>query len=152
MTSTRSDRSALAELARALAGWLAGWWRIVHLSALVLALALSPASYGAANRHSMARHIYVHTAPSLLWFTVLVSLLSLVLIRIVLVTSQSYGLTQYALEMVVRVLVLELIPLTAAVFAAALLYYWFYSRHRIVAGAPEEEFARLAAAEAELSN
>ncbi|MEZ2391690.1 ethanolamine permease [bacterium RCC_150] len=42
--------------------------------------------------------------------------------------------------------------ITAAVFAAALLYYWFYSRHRIVAGAPEEEFARLAEAEAELSN
>lgn len=42
--------------------------------------------------------------------------------------------------------------ITAAVFAAALLYYWFYSRHRIVAGAPEEEFAQLAAAEAELSN
>jgi ethanolamine permease len=41
--------------------------------------------------------------------------------------------------------------ITAAVFAAALLYYWFYSRHRIVAGAPEEEFAQLAAAEAELS-
>jgi phospholipid/cholesterol/gamma-HCH transport system permease protein len=39
-------------------------------------------------------------------------------IRIVLVTSQSYGLTQYALEMVVRVLVLELIPLAAAMFAA----------------------------------
>jgi phospholipid/cholesterol/gamma-HCH transport system permease protein len=34
------------------------------------------------------------------------------------VTSLSYGLTQYALEMVVRVLVLELIPLTAALFAA----------------------------------
>jgi ethanolamine permease len=42
--------------------------------------------------------------------------------------------------------------ITAAVFAAALLYYWFYSRHRIVAGAPEEEFAQLAAAEAELSS
>ncbi len=42
--------------------------------------------------------------------------------------------------------------ITAAVFAAALLYYWFYSRHRIVGGAPEEEFAQLAAAEAELSN
>jgi phospholipid/cholesterol/gamma-HCH transport system permease protein len=34
------------------------------------------------------------------------------------VTSVSYGLSQYALEMVVRVLVLELIPLTAALFAA----------------------------------
>lgn len=41
--------------------------------------------------------------------------------------------------------------ITAAVFAAALLYYWSYSRHRIVAGAPEEEFAHHAAAEAELS-
>lgn len=40
--------------------------------------------------------------------------------------------------------------ITAAIFAAALLYYWFYSRHRIVAGAPEEEFAQLARAEAEL--
>ena len=35
-----------------------------------------------------------------------------------IVTALSYGLTQYALEMVVRVLVLELIPLTAALFAA----------------------------------
>lgn len=42
--------------------------------------------------------------------------------------------------------------ITAAIFGAALLYYWFYSRHRIVAGAPEEEFAQLAAAEAELKN
>ncbi|NYD78511.1 ethanolamine permease [Arthrobacter cupressi] len=42
--------------------------------------------------------------------------------------------------------------ITAGIFAAALLYYWFYSRHRIVAGAPEEEFARLARAEAELKS
>jgi phospholipid/cholesterol/gamma-HCH transport system permease protein len=41
-----------------------------------------------------------------------------VLIRIVFVTSLSYGLSRYALEMVVRVLVLELIPLTAALFVA----------------------------------
>lgn len=40
--------------------------------------------------------------------------------------------------------------ITAAIFAAALVYYWLYSRHRIVAGAPEEEFAQLAMAEAEL--
>ena len=34
------------------------------------------------------------------------------------VTALSYGLSRYALEMVVRVLVLELIPLSAALFAA----------------------------------
>lgn len=42
--------------------------------------------------------------------------------------------------------------ITAAIFAAFLLYYWFYSRHRIVTGAPEEEFAQLARAEAELKS
>jgi phospholipid/cholesterol/gamma-HCH transport system permease protein len=36
----------------------------------------------------------------------------------VLVTAQSYGLSGFALEMMVRVLVLELIPLSAAMFAA----------------------------------
>ncbi|MFJ7156956.1 ethanolamine permease [Streptomyces sp. NPDC101118] len=37
-----------------------------------------------------------------------------------------------------------------AVYAVALAYFAFYSRHRLVASAPEEEFAALAAAEAEL--
>ncbi|WP_267245779.1 ethanolamine permease [Streptomyces sp. PR69] len=36
------------------------------------------------------------------------------------------------------------------VYAVALAYFAFYSRHRLVAQAPEEEFAALAAAEAEL--
>ena len=58
------------------------------------------------------------TAPNLLWFCVLSALISLVIIRIVVVTALSYGLSGYALEMVVRVLVLELIPLTASLFVA----------------------------------
>ncbi|MEU8568723.1 ethanolamine permease [Streptomyces pathocidini] len=37
-----------------------------------------------------------------------------------------------------------------AVYAVAGAYFGFYSRHRLVASAPEEEFAALAAAEAEL--
>ncbi|WP_338675551.1 ethanolamine permease [Streptomyces sp. SCSIO 30461] len=37
-----------------------------------------------------------------------------------------------------------------AVYVVALAYFAFYSRHRLVAKAPEEEFAALAAAEAEL--
>ncbi|MFE5331604.1 ethanolamine permease [Embleya sp. NPDC056575] len=37
-----------------------------------------------------------------------------------------------------------------AVYAVALAYFALYSRHRLVANAPEEEFAALAAAEAEL--
>ena len=33
----------------------------------------------------------------------------------------------------------------------ALAYFWFYSRHHLVASAPEEEFAAIQQAEEELS-
>jgi phospholipid/cholesterol/gamma-HCH transport system permease protein len=113
-----SRPGALADMGRTLLRWLAGWSRIVHLGALLVVLALSPSSYTRERRAAMARHLYLGTAPTLLWFTLLSSLISLVLIRIVVVTADSYGLSQYALQMVVRVLVLELIPLTAAIFVA----------------------------------
>lgn len=118
MTPTASLPGAFAALLAVAGAWLAGWWRIVHLAALLLALALSPSSYSQDNRRALMRHVYQATAPALLPFTVITTLISLVLIRIVVVTALSYGLSQYALEMVVRVLVLELIPLTAALFGA----------------------------------
>lgn len=40
--------------------------------------------------------------------------------------------------------------ITAAIFVAFLAYFWFWSRHRLVANAPEEEFDSIAAAEADL--
>lgn len=98
--------------------WLAAWWRLVHLGALILVLTLSPSSYSRDNRSVLARHIYLNTAPILMGFTLLCALISLVLTRIVITTALSYGLTQYALQVVIRVLVLELIPLTAALFVA----------------------------------
>ncbi len=118
MSSLISLQSVLREMGHAALRWLAGWWRILVLGAELFVLALSPISYRAASRVNLVRHVYAATAPSLLWFTVLTATFSLVLIRIVVVTALSYGLSQYALEMVVRVLVLELIPLTAALFVA----------------------------------
>ncbi len=41
--------------------------------------------------------------------------------------------------------------ITALLFLAALAYFWFYSRHHLVATAPEEEFAAIRQAEAELA-
>jgi phospholipid/cholesterol/gamma-HCH transport system permease protein len=118
MTPTTSSHGALAELGGSALRWCAGWWRIVYLGALILALSLSRSTYGRANRSALLHQIYLGTAPNLLGFTVLSALLSLVLTRIVLVTALSYGLSQYALQMVVRVLVLELIPLVTALFVA----------------------------------
>ncbi len=41
--------------------------------------------------------------------------------------------------------------ITALLFLTALAYFWFYSRHHLVASAPEEEFAAISQAEAELA-
>jgi phospholipid/cholesterol/gamma-HCH transport system permease protein len=118
MVSIASLQHAVTGTARAALGWVMGWGRIVHFGALILVLTMSPSSYNRASRQVLAQHIYNNTAPILMGFTLLCALVSMVLTRIVLVTALSYGLSQYALQVVIRVLVLELIPLTAALFVA----------------------------------
>jgi phospholipid/cholesterol/gamma-HCH transport system permease protein len=98
--------------------WFVGWWRVLYFGAQILVLAFSPASYSPSNRVLLARHMVQGTAPILVWFTLLSALITLVITRIVVVTAQSYGLSQYALQVIIRVLVLELIPLSAALFVA----------------------------------
>ena len=105
-------------IGHALMRGLLSWWQMVYFGAIVLVVALSPSTYSRARRVKTSQGIYTSTWQVLPWFTALAALLSLVLIRVVVVTALSYGLSQYALEMVVRVLVLELIPLSAALFVA----------------------------------
>jgi phospholipid/cholesterol/gamma-HCH transport system permease protein len=102
----------------ALLRYLRSWWAMFFLGAVALVMALSAATYGRQNRHATARYLVAGSWQVLPWFTLLSALISVVIIRIVIVTAMSYGLSRYALEMVVRVLVLELIPLSAALFAA----------------------------------
>jgi phospholipid/cholesterol/gamma-HCH transport system permease protein len=92
--------------------------QVCNDTALLLALATTPATWSAAWRARLSQQVVSATWPQLPWFTVLAALIGLVLIRIVVVTALSYGLSQYAVDMVVRVLVLELIPLAAALFVA----------------------------------
>ena len=98
--------------------WLAGWWQLVDFGAQMLVLALSSSSYRRSQRHVMYREIYTATAPLLPAFTVIASVVSLVIIQIVVATAASYGLSRYALDVLVRTLVLELLPLLVALFVA----------------------------------
>jgi phospholipid/cholesterol/gamma-HCH transport system permease protein len=118
MHAHATPSSAVTLIGHAAARWVTGWWRIVMFGATVGVMALSARSYSRPQRGAIAEHIVRDTAPVLAWFTLLSALLSIVIARIVIVTALSYGLTQYALEMVVCVLVIELIPLTAALFVA----------------------------------
>ena len=118
MNAQASTQSITQRVQRGAADWLQSWWRLLQFAVLMFSVALTPATYGRRNRPVLARHLVADTVPNLAWFGVMSALVSLVLIRIVVVTALSYGLSRYALEMVVRVLVLELIPLTAAMFVA----------------------------------
>jgi phospholipid/cholesterol/gamma-HCH transport system permease protein len=111
----------LLRLGRSARAFAVAWLHVLLLGAQILVLACAPASYrnGRASGRLILRHIYLAMAPLLTWFLVMLStLVSLVLIRIVVATAVSYGLSQYALEVLVRTLVLELIPLYAAIFVA----------------------------------
>lgn len=118
LSDSPAQRHLLGRAGVAVRDWLQVWWRLMHLGAVLLLLTISPSSYSPANRALLARHAYLNTAPILLGFTVLCALISLVLTRIVITTALSYGLSEYALQVLIRVLVLELIPLTAALFVA----------------------------------
>ncbi|TSE20434.1 Permease MlaE [Tepidimonas alkaliphilus] len=96
-------------------GWRL-WVALLRLMGRLLALALQPASYRGAAWPRVAQHLVTAALPALWWYAVLSALFGQVVIRIVVVTAQGYGLTQYAVEAVVRVLVLELLPLAAALF------------------------------------
>ncbi|GBU15545.1 hypothetical protein AwPolaro_09230 [Polaromonas sp.] len=118
MRTHLSKPNWLSQLLDAARLWMAEWWQLLYLGALLLVLTLSPSSYSRESRALLGRHIYTSTAPILLGFSVLCALLTVVLTRIVMATAQSYGLSLYGLQLVIRVLVLELIPLMAALFVA----------------------------------
>lgn len=98
-------------------------WRILHVTARLAARAvvesLSPRFYAnSATRSVVAKQIYFTAWQILPEFTVFAALLSFVLIEIVVSTARDFGLSDYALEMTVRVLVMEVIPLLTAFFVA----------------------------------
>lgn len=98
--------------------WLLGWLQVALFGAQMLVLVLAPSTYRRSQRGTLYRHLHAATAPLLPGFVVLSALLSLVIIRIVVATAQSYGLSQYALDVLVRTLVVELLPLLVSLFVA----------------------------------
>ncbi len=103
---------------RGLHGWILAWWRLLITCAALLVLLLSPSSYRTLTRMSLAQHLVQAAAPMLVGFCVLTAIFTVMLTHIVVVTAHSYGLSQLALQVVIRVLVLELIPMTAVGFVA----------------------------------
>lgn len=97
---------------------MAGTWRWLLFGADALVAALSPSTYTAAVRASAARQLCSSAWEILPGFLAACALLSYLVIGIVDSTAREFGLSSYALDLFVRLLVLELIPLFVALFVA----------------------------------
>jgi phospholipid/cholesterol/gamma-HCH transport system permease protein len=94
------------------------WRRLGRFAGYAVAAALSPSTYSPAAREMAVRQIYFMAWKVLAGYLAFTALLSLVLIEVVSSAAYTYGVSQYALELVLRVLVLEVIPLMTALFVA----------------------------------
>jgi phospholipid/cholesterol/gamma-HCH transport system permease protein len=103
--------------AAALATWRI-WRDTLRFAAQALIAASAPAAYNSATRAVVMKQIYFTAWQILPGFTAFAALLCFVLIQIVVSTAAKFGLGDYALEVSMRLLVLELLPLITALFVA----------------------------------
>jgi phospholipid/cholesterol/gamma-HCH transport system permease protein len=91
---------------------------VLRFAGFAIVAALSPSTYSQQAREVAVRQIYLTAWQILPGYAAIAALLSLLLIEVVVGSARRYGVTQYSLELVLRVLVLELVPLMTALFVA----------------------------------
>jgi phospholipid/cholesterol/gamma-HCH transport system permease protein len=108
----------LGELGSGVVNEATGWWRALLFGANLLVTGLSPSAYDARARTVAAQQIRFSAWQVLGGFTLACALLSWVLVRITIRAAAEYGVAEYAQQLVMSVLVLEFVPLAAALFVA----------------------------------
>lgn len=109
----------ISALGRGFLGRISTWQHIFGLTANALAVALTPRFYAnSATRSVVIKQIYFTAWQIIPEFTLFTALISFVLIEIVVSTAREFALSDYALEMTIRVLVMEVLPLLVAFFVA----------------------------------
>ena len=104
--------------ARDAVGWFLAWGRATRFAFSVVAALLSPKLYTPRARTATTRQIYYTAWQVLPGFALFAAALGVVVVEITLHAARQFGLEQYALELIFRALVLELMPLLTALFVA----------------------------------
>jgi phospholipid/cholesterol/gamma-HCH transport system permease protein len=104
--------------ARDAVSWFLAWFRAAKFAFAVVAAVLSPKLYTPRARLATTQQIYFTAWQVLPGFAVFAAALSVVVVEITLQTARQFALEQYALEIIFRALVLELMPLLTALFVA----------------------------------
>jgi phospholipid/cholesterol/gamma-HCH transport system permease protein len=94
------------------------WQRLARFTAYAITAVVTPSSYTQASRALTVRQVYLTAWSVLPGYLAFSALLSMILIEIVRGAAYKYGVAPFSQELVLRVLVLELIPLVTALFVA----------------------------------
>lgn len=97
---------------------LNGWGKVFRFALTALVGVMSPSMYNKATRLIVQKQIYFTAWQILPGFALFAALFSFLIIEIVGTTAAKYGLYEYALELIVRILVLEILPLMTVLFIA----------------------------------
>ncbi len=97
---------------------LGAWRGTLRFASSAFVGMLSPGTYNKATRLVVQKQIYFTAWQILPGFALFSLLFSYLIIEIVGATARRYGLYEYALELIVRILVLEILPLITALFVA----------------------------------
>ena len=99
-------------------GWFVAWGRAARFGFAIIAAVLSPRLYTPHARIATTRQVYFTAWQVLPGFTLFATALGVVIATITLNAAREFALEGYALELIVRGLVLELMPLLTALFVA----------------------------------
>ena len=108
----------LTSLGRECSDWVNPWLNAFSFGFTAFVGIFSPSTYNRAMRQVIEKQIYFTAWQILPGFAVFAALFSALLIEIVITTARKYALYEYALELIVRILVLEIQPLMTALFIA----------------------------------
>lgn len=98
--------------------WIQAWGRTARFAFAATAAVLSPSTYTARMRATAVKQVYFTVWQVFTGYILFTALFSAVVIEITLQAARDYGLSTYALDLVFRVLVLEILPLLTALFVA----------------------------------
>ena len=115
---SHSFRRALEEAGGSFFAWMTSWGRIFQFGATALVVAASPSAYDRETRNVMARQIYFTALQIMPGFIVVATLGCFIVMRAVITAAAAYGFTEYAQDLAMRVLVLDLVPMFVALFVA----------------------------------
>ena len=100
------------------AAWFRAWGHVARFALAAFAAAFARSTYTPITRTATLQQVYFTAWQSLAGFTLFSTIMSLVVIQVTITAAREYGLAGYALELVFRVLVLELIPFVTALMVA----------------------------------